>query len=585
MLSLDNIFNKKELDVWFKGVGKPRLQYCCEMKYDGLALNLIYKDGVLYRATTRGDGKIGEDVTANVLEISSIPQNITTSIPLLEIRGELLLPYAEFDRLNQIAIANQVKPFSNVRNAASGSLRQLDPEVTGSRGLIFMPYHIGQINDPKGIVPTNQYDFLWWCQSLGFSMVPGAFRLCDTPEGIETAYWELLDNRASLPFAIDGFVIKVNNFAIRKQIGEIARVPKWAIAYKFPAEEKITTVNSIELQVGRTGAITPVAKVEPTFICGVTVTSVTLHNFDEIDRLDVRVGDKVILQRAGDVIPKILSVVKEERNGNQFPTPRPVICPVCHSPVLELEDQAALRCTGGFKCISQRQRALEHWVSRPAMNIMGLGKKQIALMVEKDLIKDPIDIYNLTKEKLGRLPNTGDTSIAKLLRSIEKSKQTTFDRFLYALGILGVGESTSRLLAKNFKSVSLLEQASIEDLIALPDIGQETAKSITGFFSQESNLDLVHGLEAVLSWSDVVDETVSNSTLSGKTFVITGSIDGWSRSELKSKLESLGAKVSGSVSSKTSAVIAGENAGSKLDKAQELGVGVVYAHELDSLFK
>lgn len=583
MLSLGNVFNKEDLAEFMRRVNdrldeaNQNPSYEMELKLDGLAVSLKYYNGQFVRGVTRGDGQTGEDITQNVKTINNIPLVLEAAfdIEVLEVRGEVLMPKAGFERLNREAKETEGKVFANPRNAAAGSLRQLDPSVAANRPLAFYGYSVNQ-GLPEHI--TQQSEALAWLEEIGFTV--SAVEVVEDLEQAEAYYQSVIETRSSLPFEIDGTVIKVNNLALQSELGYLSREPRWATAYKFPAETVMTKLNSIEWQVGRTGQITPVGKLEPVQVGGVTVSNVTLHNIGEIERLDVREGDTVSVHRAGDVIPKVTKVWHEFRPEKSKPISLPTNCPVCDSPVVLPEGEALARCTGELFCPAQQQEALIHFVSRKAMDIDGLGERWLIIFFEHGIVKTVADIYHLHqhKEDLMSYEKLGEKSVNNMLSAIEDSKDTTLARFIYAIGIRGVGKTTAQNLAQYFGDLPALMQASIEDLEAVPDIGHITAEQIYDFFRAEHNVEVIEALiEAGIHWQKVEQVASEDLPLEGETWVITGTLieSGLSRDDAKAKLQALGAKVSGSVSSKTSALLAGEKAGSKLTKAEKLGVRVV----------
>lgn len=583
MLSLGNVFNFDDVKDFMRKVNdrlsgtQKNPEYEVELKLDGLAVSLHYENGQLIQAVTRGDGQTGEDITQNVKTIRNLPQVLNVDIPVLEVRGEVLMPKAGFAKLNREAQAKGEKTFANPRNAAAGSLRQLDPNIAKSRPLAFFGYSIVQ-GLPEEI--TTQSQALQWLASLGFSI--SDIEVVQTAEALQTYYESVVAKRGDLPFDIDGTVIKVNSLALQTQLGYLSREPRWATAYKFPAETVMTRLNSIEWQVGRTGQITPVGKLEPVNVGGVTVSNVTLHNIGEIHRLDVRAGDTVSVHRAGDVIPKVTRVWLDERPNDAVPVTLPTHCPVCDSPVILPEGEALARCTGGLYCPAQQTEALIHFVSRRAMDIDGLGERWLIGFFEHGLIKNVADIYELKnhQDELITLEKLGEKSVENILSAIEKSKSTTLPRFIYALGIRGVGETTARNLAMQFGNLDTLMSASVTALLQTPDVGDITANLIHEFFAAEHNQKIIQRLlQAGIAWEKISSEPVGNQPLKGQSWVITGTLISMGRDEAKAKLQALGAKVSGSISAKTTALLAGDNAGSKLAKAESLGVKVVSEDE------
>lgn len=585
MLSLGNVFEYDDLRDFMRRVNdrlsdsQQNPEYEMELKLDGLAVSLKYEHGKFVQAVTRGDGQTGEDITQNAKTIRNLPQWLpeVADIDLLEVRGEVLMPKAGFERLNRIASEKGDKVFANPRNAAAGSLRQLDPSIAASRPLAFYAYSVNQ-GLPESI--ETQSGALAWLTELGFTV--SAVEVVANPRAAQTYYESVIEGRADLPFEIDGIVIKVNSLALQQQLGFLSREPRWATAYKFPAETVMTRLNDIEWQVGRTGQITPVGKLEPVKVGGVTVSNVTLHNFGEIQRLDVRAGDMVSVHRAGDVIPKVTRVWHEQRPADSEPVTLPSACPVCDSPVILPEDEALARCTGGLYCPAQQQEALIHFVSRRAMDIDGLGERWLISFFEHGLVKTVADIYQLHKhtDDLINFEKLGEKSVQNIINAIEASKYTTLARFIYALGIRGVGESTAQNLAQQFGDLDALMTADIETLIKTPDVGEITAELTYEFFRAPHNIEVITALrEAGVHWDKVEQVASEGLPLDGQTWVITGALDSMARDEAKAKLQALGAKVSGSISAKTTALLAGEKAGSKLTKAEKLGVKVVSEDE------
>lgn len=580
MLSLGNIFNLEDLQNFFRRVNERLSEqyknpdYEVELKLDGLAVSLIYQHGVLTQAVTRGDGQTGEDITQNVKTIRNLPLVLgDTSIERLEIRGEVLMPKAGFAKLNQQAEQNGEKTFANPRNAAAGSLRQLDPNIAKNRPLAFYAYSVVQ-GLPNEI--STQFDALMWLNHLGFTL--SDIKLVNTANELQDYYLSVIDKRPNLPFEIDGIVVKVNDLDLQRQLGFLSREPRWATAYKFPAETVMTRLNAIEWQVGRTGQLTPVGKLEPVNVGGVTVSNVTLHNIGEIERLDIRVGDMVSVHRAGDVIPKVTRVWTDERPNKTEPVTLPNNCPVCNSPVILPDGEALARCTGGLYCPAQQQEALIHFVSRKAMDIDGLGERWLISFFKHGIVKNVADIYDLHKQRdeLVKIEKLGEKSVENMLTAIEKSKKTTLPRFIYALGIKGVGESTALNLAKQFGDLDNLMRANLDELQKTPDVGEITADAIVEFFKAKHNLAVIERLiKAGITWQKVSNETLGNQPLDGQSWVITGTLTSMGRDEAKAKLQALGAKVSGSVSAKTTTLLAGEKAGSKLEKAESLGINIV----------
>ncbi|WP_145554651.1 NAD-dependent DNA ligase LigA [Yersinia canariae] len=586
MLSLDNVFDEESYLAFDKRVhdrlktAEP-LTFCCELKLDGLAVSLLYEEGELVRAATRGDGTTGENITANVRTIRAIPLRLQgDNIPRrVEVRGEVFMPQAGFEQLNEEARRKGGKIFANPRNAAAGSLRQLDPRITAKRPLTFFCYGVGLLEG--GELPRSHIQRLMTFKSWGLP-VSERVKLCTGSEQVIAFYRQIEQDRAGLGFDIDGVVIKIDSLDLQEQLGFVARAPRWATAFKFPAQEQITQVREVEFQVGRTGAITPVARLEPVQVAGVIVSNATLHNADEIERLGLRIGDTVIVRRAGDVIPQVVGVVMEQRPQDAKEITFPDHCPVCGSDIERVEGEAVARCTGGLFCAAQRKEALKHFVSRRALDVEGLGDKIIEQLVEKQYVENPADLFTLTAGKLTGLDRMGPKSAQNLIVALEKAKQTTFARFLYALGIREVGEATAANLAAHFRNLENLRAADIEALKSVPDVGEVVAKHVLNFLGEEHNQKVIEALEKVISWPEpqqiVVEEI--DSPFAGKTVVLTGSLTILSRDEAKDRLTALGAKVSGSVSKKTDLVIAGEAAGSKLAKAQELGITVIDEAEM-----
>lgn len=585
MLSLDNAFSDEEFYAFVKRIEdrlivlpKP-LTFCCEPKLDGLAVSILYVNGVLTQAATRGDGTTGEDITANIRTIRNIPLQLLTDNPpaRLEVRGEVFMPHAGFNRLNEHALEHGEKTFANPRNAAAGSLRQLDPTVTSKRPLVLNAYGIGIA---EGVdLPATHYDRLQWLKSIGIPVNP-EIRLCNGTNEVLDFYRDIQNKRSSLGYDIDGTVLKINDIALQNELGFISKAPRWAIAYKFPAQEELTVLNDVEFQVGRTGAITPVAKLEPVFVAGVTVSNATLHNGDEIARLDIAIGDTVVIRRAGDVIPQIIGVLHERRPMDAKPIIFPTNCPVCNSQIVRIEGEAVARCTGGLFCAAQRKEALKHFVSRKAMDIDGVGGKLIEQLVDRELIHTPADLFKLDLTTLTRLERMGVKSAENALSSLEKAKHTTLARFIFALGIREVGEATALNLANHFKTLEALKTANFEQLQEVPDIGEVVANRILAFWHEPHNVDVVNDLIAQgVHWDKVEVKEVGDNIFKGKTVVLTGTLTQMGRNEAKALLQELGAKVSGSVSAKTDFVIAGDAAGSKLTKAQELNVAVLTEEE------
>ena len=585
MLSLDNAFSDEEFNAFVKRIEdrlivlpKP-LTFCCEPKLDGLAVSILYVNGVLTQAATRGDGTTGEDITANIRTIRNIPLQLLTDNPpaRLEVRGEVFMPHAGFERLNEYALEHGEKTFANPRNAAAGSLRQLDPNITSKRPLVLNAYGIGIAEGVE--LPNTHYARLQWLKSIGIPVNP-EIRLCNGTNEVLDFYRDIQNKRSSLGYDIDGTVLKINDIALQNELGFISKAPRWAIAYKFPAQEELTVLNDVEFQVGRTGAITPVAKLEPVFVAGVTVSNATLHNGDEIERLNIAIGDTVVIRRAGDVIPQIIGVLHERRPDNAKPIIFPTNCPVCDSQIIRIEGEAVARCTGGLFCAAQRKEALKHFVSRKAMDIDGVGGKLIEQLVDRELIHTPADLFKLDLTMLTRLERMGAKSAENALNSLEKAKSTTLARFIFALGIRDVGEATALNLANHFKTLDALKAADLEQLQQVPDVGEVVANRIFVFWREAHNVAVVDDLIAQgVHWETVEVKEASENLFKDKTVVLTGTLTQMGRNEAKSLLQQLGAKVSGSVSSKTDFVISGDAAGSKLAKAQELNIIVLTEDE------
>ena len=585
MLSLDNAFSDEEFNAFVKRIEdrlivlpKP-LTFCCEPKLDGLAVSILYVNGVLTQAATRGDGTTGEDITANIRTIRNIPLQLLTDNPptRLEVRGEVFMPHAGFERLNEYALEHGEKTFANPRNAAAGSLRQLDPNITSKRPLVLNAYGIGIAEGVE--LPNTHYARLQWLKSIGIPVNP-EIRLCNGTNEVLDFYRDIQNKRSSLGYDIDGTVLKINDIALQNELGFISKAPRWAIAYKFPAQEELTVLNDVEFQVGRTGAITPVAKLEPVFVAGVTVSNATLHNSDEIERLNIAIGDTVVIRRAGDVIPQIIGVLHERRPDNAKPIIFPTNCPVCDSQIIRIEGEAVARCTGGLFCAAQRKEALKHFVSRKAMDIDGVGGKLIEQLVDRELVHTPADLFKLDLTTLTRLERMGAKSAENALNSLEKAKSTTLARFIFALGIREVGEATALNLANHFKTLDALKAADLEQLQQVPDVGEVVANRIFVFWREAHNVAVVEDLIAQgVHWETVEVKEASENFFKDKTVVLTGTLTQMGRNEAKVLLQQLGAKVSGSVSSKTDFVIAGDAAGSKLAKAQELNIAVLTEEE------
>ncbi|MCH1500693.1 MAG: NAD-dependent DNA ligase LigA [Litoricolaceae bacterium] len=579
MLSLDNVFDADEFQQFVERMtdrldGISSLELTAEPKLDGLALSIRYERGELILAATRGDGSTGENVTQNVRTIRSIPLTLHGEhLPeILEVRGEVIMKKEDFDAMNRRLQKAGEKTFVNPRNAAAGSLRQLDPAIVATRPLSFYAYGVGEVSAPLG---DRHSDVMETLKSLGIPVNPGLVK--GDASSIESAYQALLAKRDSLPYEIDGMVVKVDPLALQDALGFVARAPRFATAWKFPAQEAATDLIAIDVQVGRTGAITPVARLEPVFVGGVTVSNATLHNFDEVARLDVRPGDRVMVRRAGDVIPQIVRVMTDQRPTNSQAVTLPTACPICDSPVERADGEAVIRCSGGLICQAQRLEHLKHFVSRKAMDIDGVGERLLEIVVEKQWVQTPADLYRLSIESLKDLDRMGEKSAANVVQAIAASKATTLARFLYALGIRDVGEATARTLAQTFGDLEPLMSATLEDLMAVDDVGPIVASHIRAFFEVQQNRVVIQELRDLgVHWPvRSVEAPTTGVDLSGQTWVLTGTLESMTRDEASDRLRALGAKVSGSVSAKTTVLVAGPGAGSKLSKAQDLGVTVM----------
>ena len=588
MLSLDNAFGEEEFSAFNRRIKErlmdnKELTFCCEPKLDGLAVSILYRNGVLVQAATRGDGYTGENITTNVKTIRNVPLKLRgDDFPEeIEIRGEVFMDSAGFDKLNADAEKRGEKVFVNPRNAAAGSLRQLDSKITAKRPLMFYAYSIGVVTN--GELPSDHYQQLAKLTDWGLPLCPET-KLVEGQQAALDYYHDILERRSSLKYEIDGVVIKINNKALQERLGFVARAPRWAIAYKFPAQEEITQLLDVEFQVGRTGAITPVARLEPVFVGGVTVSNATLHNRDEIDRLGVKIGDTVIIRRAGDVIPQITQVVLERRPIDAKEIEFPATCPICDSHVERIEGEAVARCTGGLVCQAQRKEAIKHFASRKALDIDGLGDKIVEQLVDRELIKTPADLFILKQGHFESLERMGPKSAKNLVAALDDAKQTTLAKFLYSLGIREVGEATAQNLANHFLTLEKVTTATTEALVEVSDVGEIVAKHVRGFFAEQHNLDVVTALiEQGIHWPELIPPSEDSQPLAGLTYVLTGTLNELNRNDAKARLQQLGAKVSGSVSAKTDALIAGEKAGSKLTKAQELGIDVLTEDDLIAL--
>lgn len=588
MLSLDNAFAEEDIDAFDHriherlGIHTP-IEYCCEPKLDGLAISLRYKDGVLVQAATRGDGTTGEDVTTNIKTIAMLPLRLRgNDVPrILDVRGEVFMSKKGFEQLNEQAQKRDEKIFANPRNAAAGSVRQLNSKITASRPLEIYCYGVGLCEGYK--LPSKHSEILQQLAKWGLR-VSSLIEVVQGAKGCLQYYNNMAKKRDRLSFEIDGVVYKVNSIAEQEKLGFVTRAPRWAIAHKFPAEEEYTKLEDVEFQVGRTGALTPVARLKPVLVHGVTVSNATLHNMDEIRRKDIRIGDTVIVRRAGDVIPEVVGIVKEKRPQDSRKIVLPTKCPVCHSDIEQIEGEAVARCTGGLFCAAQRKESIKHFAARRALDIEGLGDKLVEQLVDTNLIKTVADIYDLTQTQLENLERMGEKSAQNLLEQIEKSKHTTFARFLYALGIREVGEATAKSLANHYRELAALQHANEESLQSVPDIGPIVAAHIAHFFHEHHNREVIKKLlQAGITWPAVKEN--KSLPLAGKTVVITGTLSDMSRDEAKDRLEKLGAKIAGSVSSKTSYVVVGADPGSKYTKAKELGVKILEDKQFHDFLK
>lgn len=588
MLSLANAFNEQEVRDFDRRARErtdvASLRYVVEPKMDGLAVSLTYENGRLVQAATRGDGRTGEDVTANVRTIRRVPLRLQGEAPtLVEIRGEIYLPLKGFHAMNRRLEAEGAKTFVNPRNAAAGALRQLDPAMTAQRPLDLVCYALGAME--SGELPETHAEVLEQLRSWGLP-VSDLNTVVDSVDGCLARYQHLQTQRPELPYEIDGVVYKVDSLALRAELGQVARAPRWAIAHKFPAEEASTRLLDVEFQVGRTGALTPVARLDPVFVGGVTVSNATLHNMDEIERKDVRIGDRVVVRRAGDVIPEVARVLPDARGDDVRPVQAPDQCPVCGSAVVRAEGEAVVRCSGGLVCSAQREAALRHFVSRRAMDVDGLGDKLIQQLVANGRVQSPADLFTLTAEELAGLDRMGAKSAANLVAALERARETELARLIFALGIREVGEVTAAALAAAFGDLDPLMQAEEADLLAVPDVGPIVARHVRSFFDQPDNRRVIEALrERGVRWPAVEppEDTGQAQPLAGKTFVVTGTLDGLSRDEAKARIQQAGGKVTSSVSKKTDYLVAGADPGSKLEKARSLGVAIIDQAELEAL--
>lgn len=578
MLSLNNCFDEQELIDFDRrirdGLEKENIEYAAEPKLDGLAISLLYENGVLVRGATRGDGSKGEDVTQNIRTIGTIPLHLQGKAypQRLEVRGEVIMTKVGFEKLNERQHEKNEKTFANPRNAAAGSLRQLDSRITATRPLEFYCYGVGVSSDK---LADRHSKILQQLKDWGFRLNPEV-RVVKGVKGCVEYYSAIQAKRDDLEYDIDGVVYKVDRLSDQDVLGFVSRAPRWAIAHKFPAQEEMTTLLDIDVQVGRTGALTPVARLEPVFVGGVTVTNATLHNQDEIDRKDVRIGDTVIVRRAGDVIPEVVSAIISKRPKGARKFKMPDRCPVCDSEVVRLENEAVARCTGGLYCGAQQKEAIKHFASRKAMDIDGLGDKLVEQLVDEGLIHDVADLYHLSVAQVAQLDRMAEKSAQNLIDALEKSKSTTLERFIFSLGIRQVGETTARTLAHHFGNLDELMQTTSEALLVVEDVGPIVAESIETFFKQKHNDEVIDKLIKVgIHWPVIEKPDESELTLSGKTFVVTGTLSSMGRNEAKAALLAKGAKVSGSVSKKTDYVVVGADPGSKASKAEELGVEIL----------
>ncbi len=589
MLSLDNAFNEEDLNDFDRKVRErlgnaDSIEYACEPKLDGIAVSLLYENGRLIRGATRGDGTTGENITLNVRTIPSIPLQLAGNDwpARLEVRGEIFMPKAGFEKLNVRAKARDEKVFVNPRNAAAGSLRQLDSKVTAKRPLDMYCYSAGIVEGDT--LPAKHADTLERFKDWGLRINP-ELRVVQGAKACIEYFARMSEKRAGLPYEIDGIVFKVNELALQDRLGFVARAPRWAIAHKFPAQEEMTILKDVEFQVGRTGAITPVARLQPVFVGGVTVSNATLHNMDEVARLGLKIGDTVVVHRAGDVIPKVVRAVESKRPADARDIQLPDTCPVCDSEVERDEGEAAARCTGGLYCSAQRKEAIKHFTARKAVDVDGLGDKLVDQFVEKGLVNTLSDLYKLSADQVAGMERMGKKSAINLINALEISKKTTLDRFIYGLGIREVGEATAQSLVSYYQELDAIKAATTEELLDVDDVGPIVAAHIETFFRQPHNLEIIDELLAVgIHWDKVdIAESAGEQPLAGEIWVLTGSMHSMTRDEGKAILQQLGAKVTGSVSAKTNALLAGEKAGSKLTKAQKLGVRVVTEDEFTEL--
>jgi DNA ligase (NAD+) len=591
MLSLDNAFDRESFLAFEKRMqdrlkNDSEINYSCEPKLDGLAVSLLYENGKLVRGATRGDGRTGENITANVRTIKNIPLLLRgNDFPeRLEVRGEVIMTRDGFIKLNQAQLEQDKKVFANPRNAAAGSLRQLDSRITAKRPLLFFSYSLGLVENEKHALANTHSARLKQLSEWGLPLSK-ELQVAQGAEACLDYYQHIGEIRDSLNYDIDGVVFKTDNIELQQTLGFVSRAPRWAIAHKFPAQEEMTVVQDVEFQVGRTGAITPVARLEPVFVGGVTVSNATLHNQDEIHRLGLKIGDTVIIRRAGDVIPQVVSVIVDKRPSDARSIVFPETCPICDSAIEKLEDEAVARCTGGLYCGAQLKESMKHFASRKAFDIDGLGDKIIEQFVDQKLVKTPADFFKLELIQISNLERMGEKSAANLIQSLQSSKQTTLAKFMYSLGIREVGEATAANLAAHYCELDAIKDADLESLQEVNDVGAIVAQHLVNFFSEEHNIQVIDELLAVgITWPKIDKIQLDSLPLAGLTYVLTGSLQEMDRAEAKAKLQALGAKVAGSVSAKTSCVVAGEKAGSKLTKAQDLGVDIMNEVQMLALF-
>ncbi|MBU3003558.1 NAD-dependent DNA ligase LigA [Paraglaciecola arctica] len=591
MLSLDNAFDRESFLAFEKRMqdrikNTDEIDYSCEPKLDGLAVSLLYENGKLVRGATRGDGRVGENITANVRTIKNIPLVLRgKDYPQrLEVRGEVIMTRDGFIKLNNTQLEQDKKVFANPRNAAAGSLRQLDSRITAKRPLLFFTYSLGLVENEQFPLADTHSGRLKQLSDWGLPLSKES-QVAKGAEACLDYYQHIGDIRDSLNYDIDGVVFKADNIELQQQLGFVARAPRWAIAHKFPAQEEMTKVQDVEFQVGRTGAITPVARLEPVFVGGVTVSNATLHNQDEIQRLGLKIGDTVIIRRAGDVIPQVVSVITEKRPDDARAIAFPEHCPICGSAIEKLEDEAVARCTGGLYCGAQLKESMKHFASRKAFDIDGLGDKIIEQLVDQKLVKTPADFFELELVQIANLERMGEKSAANLIQSLENSKHTTLAKFIYSLGIREVGEATAANLAAHYCELDAIKQADLDSLQEVSDVGGIVAQHLVNFFAEEHNVQVIEELIAAgITWPKIEKVEIESLPLAGQTFVLTGTLEQMDRNTAKATLQGLGAKVAGSVSAKTSCVVAGEKAGSKLAKAETLGIKVMNEQQMLDLF-